>query len=193
MTTTTLTAHDFTAPISDVEFHVGTQEDGALCIAWTLPTDDPDRWDALANEHAASLGDHIIAIAASRGHAFIGGGAESSRGRAGEWLIFSGPDEDAIRAYPDLMDHDWSVRRFGSWLLVSDSASRYWVDAADVSMEAIEAFRATREAGDPDGDAYSELCQAIPGQHDDRVPAAIVEAAREDLDLDDAAAVARGW
>lgn len=91
------------------------------------------------------------------------------------------------------MDHDWSVRRFGSWLLVSDSASRYWVDAADVSMEAIEAFRATREAGDPDGDAYSELCQAIPGQHDDRVPAAIVEAAREDLDLDDAAAVARGW
>lgn len=89
----------------------------------------------------------------------------------------------AIDEYIHLCDHDWTVRAYGEWLLVCDSATRYWVRPEDVTDAALEVWRQTQD--------YTALCREIPGHQDSDVPPDVVELAAEDLDLE--TPIACGW
>lgn len=99
-----------------------------------------------------------------------------------------------LHRFETLYDHAWDVRVFGEWVLVADTATRYWMRLEDVPAFVAEWDRlAELDPEDEDRNRYSGACQAADGFHDDVVPNAIVTEARSDLDVAAADSVSRGW
>jgi hypothetical protein len=98
----------------------------------------------------------------------------------------------AVNAFINLFDGpEWEVTEFeGGWLLVADGATMWWIEECDLDADAIKECAEQSAAGNID--AYSELCSVMVGSHDEDVPVAVVEQARNQLGLDEGP-VAKGW
>jgi len=81
--------------------------------------------------------------------------------------------EVAIEAFMNLYEHDWSTVRYDDWVLVSDTATRYFVDCNDITEDFIAKFRKIQSEHD-NVVAYAYLCMNVPGYHVADIPVEVV-------------------
>jgi len=81
-------------------------------------------------------------------------------------------DEQAIETLVSLYNHDWSIHDLGEFLLVDDTATRYFIEAADITAELMD-------GAEPNPEWYEKFCGHVDGIHSADVPQSTRRAACE--------------
>lgn len=83
--------------------------------------------------------------------------------------------QDPITRLIHLHSTDWSAVRCDAddgrtFVWIGDGACAFYVDGADITTEALNTYQAERAEPEQRADAYTRLCQSMPGSHHEEVP-----------------------